>query len=396
MVTKRKQTLSAEEARHLHYKALVMDSQAPGPTRSYLFTDGMKAVLEEALDNRMTREQITQLITGMVVQEVQTSTQAKKQYLDLWRKAGVTAASVTCAGPGDINLAFDKAVKAIADTRAIVDALEDNMAIILNTHDVEQAHREAKHGLIIDFQDTIPFGSDLRRIELFYNLGLRVVQLTYNLRNLVGDGCLETHKSGLSYFGREVVQRLNELGMVVDVSHSSEQVGWDALEVSSAPIAITHSFSSNLCQHDRGKSDQLARAIADKGGYFGVLIVPGFLQNRGLVTTLDDFVDHLEHIVDVIGIDHVGIGSDLTGNIIQFPQETPEVTQRDMGQRDHFNWTGFRKEHRHTLEYEMMGYNNLGDWPNITVKLAERGFSEEELRKLLGLNFLRYFREAVG
>ena len=395
MVTKRKQTLSAEEARQLHYKALVMDSQAPGATRSYLFTDGMRAVLEEALDNGMTREQTTQLITGMVVQEVQTSAQAKKQYLDLWGEAGVTAASVTCAGPGDINLAFDKAVKAIADTRAIVDALKDNMAIILNTHDVEQAHREVKHGLIIDFQDTIPFGSDLRRIELFYNLGLRVVQLTYNLRNLVGDGCLETHKSGLSYFGREVVQRLNELGMVVDVSHSSEQVGWDALEVSSAPIAVTHSFSSNICQHDRGKSDQLARAVADKGGYFGVLIVPGFLQNRGPVTTLDDFADHLEHMVDVIGIDHVGIGSDLTGNIIQFPQETPGGIQRDMGRHDHFNWTGFRKEHRHTLEYEMVGYNNFGDWPNITVKLAERGFTEEELRKLLGLNFFRYFREVV-
>ena len=396
MVTKRKQTLSAEEAKQLHCNALVIDSQAPGTTRGYLFTDSMKVTLKQAIDNNMTREQTLRLVTGMVIHELQTSAQARNQYLDLWARSGVTAASVTCAGPGDINLAFDKAVKAIADTRAIVDALENNFVALLNAHDIEQAHNESKHGFIIDFQDTIPFGSDLNRIEFFYNLGLRVVQLTYNLRNLVGDGCFEINASGLSHFGRQVVQRINELGMVVDVSHSSEKVGWDALGISSKPIAVTHSFSSKLCQHDRGKSDQLAKAIANKGGYFGILIVPGFLQNKGSVTTLDDVADHIEHIVNVIGIDHVGIGSDLTGNIIQFPQNAPRTKQNETRNLGQFDWTGFRPEHRVTLDYKMVGYNNLGDWPNITIKLAERGFTEKELRKILGLNFLRYFREVVG
>lgn len=396
MVTQKKQTLSAEEARQLHYKALVFDSQAPPATRSYIFTDSMRDALEVALDNGMTPDQAIGLVTSMVVDELQRSTSARNEYLDLWAKSGVTAASVTCAGPGDIEQAFDKAVKAIADTRAISDALQDDMAIILNSNGVERAYQENKHGFIIDFQDTTPFGSDLGRIELFYNLGLRVVQLTYNLRNLVGDGCLEFHASGLSYFGKQVVEHLNELGIVVDVSHSSEQVGWDALNVSSTPIAITHSFSSTFFQHDRGKSDQLSKAIADKGGYFGVLIVPGFLQDKGPVTTLDDVADHLQHMVNVIGIDQVGIGSDLTGNIIQSSGHTSRAVQRELGRVKRFDWTGFRKEHRVTQEYKMEGYTNFGDWPNITVKLAERGFTEEELRKLLGLNFLRYFREVVG
>ena len=396
MVKQRSQTLSAEEAKQLHYEALVFDSQAPPPTRSYLFTNNMKAAIDESVARGMSQNYALELATAMVVGEVQTSVQARKAYLDIWERAGVTAASVTCAATSEMSVAFDDAVEAIGNTRAIVDALEDNLTVILKGRDIDRAHQDSKHGLIIDFQDTTPFGGDLGRIEFFYNLGLRIVQLTYNLRNLVGDGCLESYKSGLTYFGKEVVRCLNELGIVVDVSHSSEQVGWDALEISSDPISITHAFSSSVCYHDRGKSDELARAIADKGGYFGVLIVAGFLQNKRMVTTLDDFADHVEHMVNVMGIDHVGIGSDLTGNIIQFPDEMPAAAKHSGRRHDDFDWSGFREEHRVTGEYQMAGYTNFGDWPNITVKLAERGFNERELRQLLGLNFLRYFREVVG
>ena len=396
MVKQRIQTLSAEEAKQLHYEALVFDSQAPPPTRSFLFTNNMKTTLDESVARGMSRDHALEIACAMVVGEVQTSEEARKTYLDLWERAGVTAASVTCAATSEMSVAFDDAVEAIANARAIVDALDDNLTVILKGSDIDRAHRDSKHGLIIDFQDTTPFGGNLGRIEFFFNLGLRIVQLTYNLRNLVGDGCLESYKSGLSYFGKDVVRCLNELGIVVDVSHSSEQVAWDALEISSDPIAITHSFSSSVCYHERGKSDELARAIADNGGYFGVLIVPGFLQNKRLVTTLDDFADHVEHIVDIMGIDHVGIGSDLTGNIIQFPDAIPAEAEHSGRRHDDFGWSGFRKEHRTSGEYQMEGFNNFGDWPNITMKLAERGFNERELRQLLGLNFLRYFREVVG
>ena len=194
--------------------------------------------------------------------------------------------------------------------------------------DIERAHREGKHCLIMDFRNTTPIDTDLSRIDLFYNLGVRMIQLTYNLRNLVGDGCTETHKSGLSYFGREVVQALNELGILVDVSHSSEQVGWDALEVSSAPIIISHASSAAVCPHDRGKSDALAKAVVDRGGFFGVVTIPGFIQ-ESYEATLDDFCDHVEHLVDVMGIDHVGIGSDKaaqgagTESLIEWPDSMP-------------------------------------------------------------------------
>ena len=408
----RKASLSAEEARKLHREALVVDSQQPAATSGFLFTDHMRAALNEFVEQGMSRGQVTERLQAMAVREVQTSAEARKTYLDLWERSGVDVASATYAGPAPFDGAFERSVKAMAQGRAIVDAMGDNMMPVLSADDIQRAHRDNKRGIIFDFQDTTPFGSDLGRIELFRDLGLRVVQLTYNLRNLAGDGCTEIHKSGLSYFGRAMVERLNELSMVVDVSHCSEQVGWDALEVSTAPIMVTHSASSTFCYHDRGKTDELARAVSDKGGFFGVAVIAGFLQ-EGTEATLDDFADHLEHLVDVMGIDHVGIGTDKAGpgpgteSLIEYPDvlgthstahlyKEPGTESYRRSRPGDFNWTGFRLEHRLSAEHHVVGFDDFGDWPNITVKLAERGFGEEELRKLLGLNYLRAFRDVVG
>ena len=408
----RNPSLSAEDARDLHYEALVIDSQQPGVTSDILFTDRMRDALQEHVRNGVTRDEATSLLHSMVARELQTSAEARKDYLDIWNRSGVNVVSGTYAGPGPINNAFESSVKSMAEARAIIDALQGELVLIREAADIERAYRNGKRGIILDFQETIPFGSDLKRIELFYNLGLRVVQLTYNLRNLAGDGCTEIHKSGLTYFGREMVQRLNEMNIVVDVSHCSEQVGWDALEVSSAPIMVTHSSSSAICYHDRGKSDGLARAIADKGGFFGVAVIPSFLQ-EGTEATLDDLARHVEHLVDVMGIDHVGIGTDKAGlgpgteSLIEYPEEIgryatsflymmeddPRYPKSRPGE---FNWTGFRREHGLSDEHHMVGFDDFGDWPNITTKLAEHGFNEEELRKILGLNYLRVFKEVVG
>ncbi len=396
MAVMRKPALSAEEAGQLHRDALVIDAQQPPATSGFLFTESMKAALKEFASEGLSRREAGGRLADLAVREIQTSEDARKQYLDLWERSGVTIAGATCAGAGPFSEAFEKAVKRVAGARGIVDALAGELELIRSSDDIERVHRDGKHGVIIDFQDSIAFGTDLDRIDLFYNLGLRVVQLTYNLRNLAGDGCTEVHKSGLTYFGREVVSRLNELNMAVDVSHCSEQVGWDAIEVSTSPVIITHSSSAAVCYHDRGKSDSLARAIAEQGGFFGVVVIPGFLQET-TEATLDDFADHVEHLVRVMGIDHVGIGNDKAGpgpgteSLVVYPEEMPE---RRGGS---FNWSGFReREHRMSKDHHLVGYDNFGDWPNLTIKLAERGFTEQELRKLLGLNFLRVFREIVG
>lgn len=396
MPQRRKPTLTPDEARQLHHDALVIDTQQPPATSGFLFTDTMRAALADYVRQGLSREEAAPLMSDMAAREMQTSPGARKAYLDLWRRSDVTVACGTYSGSARLSESFAQASRRIAQAYAYVEALDGQLMMVRKAADVERAHRERKYGILFDFQNTTPYGDDLDRINHFHDLGVRMVQLTYNLRNLVGDGCTEAHQGGLSYFGREVVRRLNELKTLVDVSHCSEQVGWDALKVSAAPIVVSHSSSKAVCYHDRGKTDELAKAVAGRGGYFGVVIIPGFIS-ESTEPTLDDFARHVEHLVDLIGIDHVGIGTDKAGpgpgteSLVEYPATMPK---RPAGA---FNWAGFRdKEHRLTSQYHLNGYENFGDWPNLTVHLAQRGFNEEELRKLLGLNFLRVFRDVVG
>lgn len=401
--------MTPEEARLFHDEALVIDSQQPGVTSGLLYTEAMHEAMQEMAADGMSRGEIRKRLQAMTVGEIRDHPESARQYMAMWEEAGVNVASATYAGPHPPEGAFETSIDSVTQARAIIDALGDELRLVLKAADIEAAYGDGARGVIFDFQETMPFGTDLDRIDTFYNLGLRVVQLTYNLRNLVGDGCTERYKTGLTYFGIEVVRRLNELGMLVDVSHSSEQVGFDAIEVSSSPVIVTHSASSAVCYHDRGKGDELARAIADNGGFFGVAAIGGFLRQDNRAT-LNDFADHVEHLVDVMGIDHVGIGSDKCGpgpgteSNFEYPPDlgpydTSYLYQDSPDPRatpDGFAWSGFRAEHRLSDTHRIEDFDRFTDWPAITVKLAERGFSEDELRKVLGLNYLRVFREVVG
>ncbi len=389
--------LTPDEAKRLHREALVIDTQQPPITTGALFTPRMKQALEEAVRKGATgRDEVSPRMAAMTADELMTSSEARAQYLGLWDRSGVTVACGTFSGSHRYTGAFERANELISRAYGIVHALGGKVEICRSADDIERVHRQDRRGVVIDFQNTTPFGDELDRIQHFHNLGLRMVQLTYNLRNLVGDGCTETTQGGLSYFGREVVRRLNEARILVDVSHCSEQVGWDALKISTAPVIVSHSSSKAVCYHDRGKTDELAKAIADRGGYFGVVVIPGFISDKPEVP-LDTFAEHVAHIVDVCGIDHVGIGTDKMGpgpgteSLVEYPDTLPRHGSGT------FDWAGFRlKEHRLLGDHVLRGYESFGDWPNLTVALAKRGFNEEELRKLLGLNYLRVFRDVCG
>ena len=398
MAWREKPSLSPQEARELHAQALVIDSQQPPATSGFLFTRHMREQLEAWREEGMSRADVAQAVQMLTTREIQTSEEARRTYRDLWRRSGVTVACGTYSSSHRLSHSFEASVRSIAQAHAFIGALDGDLVPVLKAADIERVHASGKHGLILDFQNTTPFGDDPSRVALFYNLGIRMVQLTYNLQNLVGDGCTETYQGGLTWFGREIVAELNELDILVDVSHCSEQVGWDALETSKAPIVVSHSASKAVAHHDRGKTDALAKAIADRGGYFGVAVIPGFISDQPKVT-LDTFCRHVEHLARTIGIDHVGIGTDKagppsarTGSLIEFPRAMP--ARRGPAP---FDWVGFRlEEHRLTSDYAIEGYESFADWPNVTQALARWGFNEDELRKLLGLNFLRVFRDVVG
>ena len=399
MAYRDKASLSKDEAIKLHKEALVIDSQQPPITSGSLFTENMRKALDGWYKDGLSQAETRGLLSNMIADEIQNDQDARNQYLDLWEKSGVNIASGTYAGPAKMEDAYQISVNGIANAISIINAIPEKLMLVTTADHIIEAHETGKYGIIFDFQDTTPFGTDLNKVDFFYNLGLRVVQLTYNLRNLVGDGCTEIHKSGLSYFGKELVSKLNDMKMLVDVSHCSEQVGWDSMETSNAPVVITHSSSAVVCKHDRGKSDKLAKAIADNGGFFGVVIIPVFIQDETPNATLDHWALHIEHLVNVMGIDHVCVGTDKMGpgpgtdSLFEYPTEMPETK---VGA---FNWSGFREEHRVSPKYadwKIEGYNDFGDWPNLTIKLAERGFNEEEIRKLLGLNYLRVYKDVIG
>jgi len=389
--------VTPDEARALHREALVIDTQQPPIVSGALFTPAMKRALEESVRRGMAaRDEVAPKMAALAAQELQTSAEARAQYLGLWERSGVTVACGTFSGAHRYTGAYERANELIGRAYGVVDALGGAVEIVRRAEEIERVHRAGRHGILLDFQNTTPIGEDLDRVQHFYNLGVRMVQLTYNLRNLVGDGCTETSQGGLSYFGRELVRRLNEARILVDVSHCSEQVGWDALAHSTAPVIVSHSASKAVCYHDRGKTDELAKAVADRGGYFGVVVIAAFISDRAEVP-LDVFADHIEHLVNVCGIDHVGIGTDKMGpgpgteSLVEYP---PSMPRHNPGT---FDWAGFRlKEHRLLGDHVLRGYETFGDWPNLTVALAQRGFTEDELRKILGLNYLRVFREVCG
>ncbi len=396
MSSQRQASLTPDETRELHQQALVIDTQQPPIMTGIAFTPGMREAVSELAKQGRTRAEAAPVLEAVLTKEMQTSPEARELYLDMWRRSGVTVACGTFSGFDRLATAFESAVRKISNAHEMVNALDADMLIVRTAADIERAHAENKHGVVIDFQNTIAIGDDLDRIDLFHGLGLRMVQLTYNLQNLVGDGCTETYQAGLTWFGRDMVTRLNDARILVDVSHCSEQVGWDAMSVSTAPVIVSHSSSATVAKHDRGKTDELAKAIADQGGYFGVVAIPGFIRETP-GASVDDVVKQINHLVNVCGIDHVGIGTDKAGpgprtsSMVEFPDTMPAGLPGD------FNWSGFRiQEHRQTPEYQMDGFECLADWPNITVGLAEAGYNEDELRKLLGLNYLRVFKDVVG
>ncbi len=202
MSYREKPVLSQEEALQLHKEALVVDSQIPTITLGGLFTDNMKKRMDECFKEGMTKAEASNILSAMIPGEIQNSTDAKAQYIELWEKSGVNIASGTYAGPAaGIDAAYNSSVKRMSEAVSIINSIPEKLMLVTTSDHIKEAHDTGKGGIIFDFQDTLSFGTDLNKVDFFYNLGLRVVQLTYNLRNLVGDGCTEIHKSGLSYFG---------------------------------------------------------------------------------------------------------------------------------------------------------------------------------------------------
>ena len=256
--------------------------------------------------------------------------------------------------------------------------------------DIVTAKKTGKHALIYLFQDTYPLERNIDRLRLFYDQGVRVIQLTHNGRNFVGDGYVDRVNGGLSDFGFQVVEGMNELRMLVDLSHCSEQTTFDAIRYSKRPCAFTHAGCRALLATERNKTDAQIRALAEKGGVVGIFNMSCWLTDRD-TASLDVVIDHIKHAVRIAGIDHVGFGSDGPMGGVQ------RLTEELAGHIQFFESTMHRPIYPQRPSHVRVPELNQ---PRRLVVLADAlsraGFKESDIDKIIGGNFFRLLKEVVG
>lgn len=301
--------------------------------------------------------------------------------------SGITAVNVTVSAGGAGHAGFDNTVAEIAYWERELQAHPEVLCRVRTLAELQDARRTGRLGLIFGFQDAAMLEGDAGRLALFHRLGVKIVQLTYNGRNLLGDGCLEPDDAGLSRHGRDVVARMNELGMLVDTSHCGTHTTDDAIAASTAPVAATHSGCRAVFDHPRSKHDATLRRLADKGGVIGIYMMP-FINASGQPTAAD-LLRQVEHAVNVCGEDHVGIGSDLSITPHRVDAEYERQHRAFVGERRRQGIAAPREE-----DYMFIAdLNTPRRMEQIADLLLARGHAEARVEKIIGGNWQRLFRD---
>lgn len=306
--------------------------------------------------------------------------QADDQFTTQIIASGATAINHTMASTEEPLEAADRFARWLEFYRA----RPKHFLIARQPDDLGIAKANGRTAVFAGFQDIAALGGNLHLLRLYYELGLRFLQITYQYRNLAGDGCGERVQSGLSLFGRKIVAECNRLGIVLDLSHTGPATTLDTIRSSTAPVMITHSGSRAIVDTPRNKTDEELIALAERGGVIGIAGKSGFLRRDGLIqgSTLRDWIAHVDYVRDLIGIDHVCIGTDVGDprkyteeRMTAFHSRFPEVAIVGDG-----------------VKVDVMhpdGLQGPGDLANITVALVERGYSDDEVTKVLGGNVTR-------
>jgi membrane dipeptidase len=323
---------------------------------------------------------------------------AENMWLDDVQRGGVTATNLTVC----MQRSFTEALKELIEHNRWAERNSDRATVVTKAADIPRAKKQGKHGIIYGPQDSTFLEHSVDLLEVAYSHGLRVMQLTYNWQNEAGAGCREKQDAGLTHYGEQLVDKMNELGALIDLSHTGDQTCWDAIEQSRDPVSFTHIIPRRSAPEEpggyaewsnrstglwggfkeyslqRGKPDDMMQACAERGGVMGV--TPFFAKKAGPTTLTDDLMDQLDETVDIVGVDHTGFGSDLDF--------------RNSVTRGCYIW---KNPDRVGVDYftpmdASWGYGWLEHMPNLTMGLVARGYSDDEIKKILGGNWVRLFK----
>ncbi|WP_429911346.1 dipeptidase [Glycocaulis sp.] len=302
------------------------------------------------------------------------------------RASGLSAITVTLGDPRKYEEdAYRDAVEAL-------DAYDSHIAE--NPHwfikatraeDAEQAHRDGRIAVFYLFQNSTQFGRDLDRVNAFYDRGVRSAQITYNDQNWAGSGCWEPNDGGLSLFGHALVERMNDVGMLIDVSHAGMRTMAETVAASSVPIINSHASCRSVHPHIRSTTDENLRAVAERGGVTGICQIRPFLTDLR-AGAIDAYFAHIDHAVNICGVEHVAIGSDRDHRVIEMSEEYLESLRREMGAAfNEADWPLFIDE-----------LNGPARMNVIRDGLIARGYSQADTDAIMGGNLLRLYRDVIG
>jgi membrane dipeptidase len=308
------------------------------------------------------------------------------------KASGLTAVNLTVNSVGSYAKDFEETLTNIAFFDGEIAAHSNLLLKVKSSTDLAEAKRSGRLGVIYGFQDGTPFGESLDRLDLFHDLGVRIVLFTYNRRNLIGDGCLEPANAGLSLLGRELVARLNERRVLIDLSHCGDRTTLESIDLSKEPVAITHTGCRAITDLPRNKTDEQLRKLADKGGVVGIYFMP-YLRTSGQPMA-DDVIRHLEHALQICGEDHVGIGTDGTSSPVNVTPEYRKAFTDEMAERQK---RGIAAPGERGDAFTFVpDLNTPRRFETLAFLLSKRGHSDNQIAKILGGNFERLFREVWG
>ncbi|MHA2037437.1 MAG: dipeptidase [Promethearchaeota archaeon] len=306
----------------------------------------------------------------------------KEQHLPFLRKGGVNIEVLTVGGDFELFPEFDP--QNYNTTLQVINSIRNEISndpglfvLIKNSKDFEDIKND-KVGFILALEGARSIEDDFNRLHKYYHLGLRSVALTHNMRNQFADGCAEKPARGLSNLGKKFIEELNTLNVIMDLSHISEPSFWDVMDLIQKPPIATHSNVKSICNHGRNLTDAQIKSIAERDGVIGLNFFNLFIDEDKKTVTTERLIDHIDYIVDLVGIDYVGLGPDFLNYYIEDLQELDEQLGDpfgDLSEPDDI--------------FEVLG--DISKFPELFELIQKRGYSDKEVRKIQGDNFLRVF-----
>lgn len=315
----------------------------------------------------------------------------RKEFIELWKAAGVTCIFQNAGREIEIP---QQLAKRLSYFNYITDMMPDFLTRATRPEDILKAKKINKSCMYYS-GNAVPVAGrweslreELSFIKIFFYMGMRMMHLTYNRRNILGDGCSESSDAGLSDFGRAAVKEMNRVGMICDVAHCGNKTSLEAARISDKPMVASHTGVFSINEHIRCKSDEIIKAIADTGGYVGISCIPGFLGQNGDINSL---LCHIDYVVEKFGPDYVTIGTDVSTTLSGYEDELKKIETSPLNNCK--DWASFWPPGTTGLSIKYPEKNRQSlewlNWPLFTVGLVQHGYSDSDIQKIIGGNMLR-------